>query len=284
MMKPHHNSELSRDCAKANIALVAESQQAPRFRKRLTRRTPIRSASRFVPQDPNETPEHHFPLQTISSRFAQSRFINRYDSREILILIDGSCINNGSKNQTAKPSSGGCSFTFKGPGRYGSEVEHPFKDANYNDGGMVGFPLEKCGPRGENYDATSNRAKLRAVIAALEFRDWQEEGWRRIVIATDLKYVVDGAISHLPTWVRRGWRTSKLKKVANRDLWEELNGVIENLQRRGTSISFWLLRSGSLAKTKSTLVRETKGAAREAAIEHTDETALEFTRLCGIML
>ncbi|KAF3062241.1 Ribonuclease H [Daldinia childiae] len=282
MMKHHRNSKLSRD---SNIALIAESIQTPRFRKRLTRRTPIRSASRFVPQDPNETPEHHFPLQTISSRFAQSRFINRYDSREILILVDGSCVNNGSKDQIAKPSSGGCSFTFKGPGRYGSEVEYPFKDAHYNDGGMVGFPLEKCGPGGESYDATSNRAKLRAVIAALEFRDWQEEGWQRIVVATDLKYVVDGgAISHLPTWVRRGWRTSKFKKVANRDLWEELHGVIENLQRSGTSISFWLLRSGSLAKTRSALVRETKKAARETAREHIDEIALEFTRLCGIML
>ncbi|KAI0113115.1 ribonuclease H-like protein [Daldinia grandis] len=276
MMKHHY--------PKANITLIAESRQELRFRKQLTRRTPIISASSFVPQDPNETPEHHFPLQIISSRFPQPRFINRYDSHEILILIDGSCINNGSKDRAAKPPSGGCSFTFKGPGRHGSGVEHPFKDADYNDGGMVGFPLEKFGPGGESYGATSNRAKLRAVIAALEFRDWQKEGWRRIVVATDLKYVADGAISHLPTWVRRGWRTRRSKKVANRDLWEELNGIIEDLQRRGTLISFWLLHSGSLAKARSALVRETKNAAREAAIEHTDETALEFTRLCGIML
>ncbi|KAI1478044.1 hypothetical protein F4774DRAFT_386716 [Daldinia eschscholtzii] len=179
---------------------------------------------------------------------------------------------------------GGCSFTFKGPGRYGSEVELPFKDDNYNDGGMVGFPLEECGPGGECYNATSNRAKLRAVIAALKFRAWQEEGWRRIVIATDLKYVVDSATTYLATWVRRRWRNSRSRLVANRDLWEELNGIIESLQKSGTSVSFWLLRSGSLAKTRSALVHATKAAAKEAAIEHIDEVALEFTRLCGIML
>ncbi|OTA90468.1 hypothetical protein M434DRAFT_398002 [Hypoxylon sp. CO27-5] len=266
---------------KSRIALVAESQQSPRYRRRLTRRAPVRSATLFVPQDPDETPEHHFPLQTLSARSTQSRFINRYDSREILIFIDGSCINNGSRDPTAKPPAAGCSFTYKGGG---SETAFPFMDWSHNDGGMVGFPLEKCGPGGESYNATSNRAKLRAVIAALEFRAWQEEGWRRIVVATDLEYVVDGATRYLPQWVRRRWRTRKFTPVANRDLWEELHGVIENLQRSGTLVSFWLLLRGSIAKTRSALVQETKDAAREAATMHTDATAAEFTRLCGIMV
>ncbi|KAI0839692.1 ribonuclease H-like protein [Hypoxylon sp. FL0890] len=267
--------------SKSNITLVTESRDSPRYRRRLTRRALVRPATLFVPQDPNETPEHHFPLQTLSARSTQSRFINRYDSREILILVDGSCINNGSKDPVAKPPAAGCSFTYKGGG---SEVAFPFMDVGYNDGGMVGFPLEKCGPGGESYNATSNRAKLRAVIAALEFRAWQEEGWRRVVVTTDLEYVVYGATNYLPQWVRRRWRTRRSTTVANRDLWEELQGIIEKLQRAGTLVSFWLLLPGSMAKTRSALVQETKDAAREAAMVHPDATAVEFTRLCGIML
>ncbi|KAI1777460.1 ribonuclease H-like protein [Hypoxylon cercidicola] len=233
-------------------------------RRRLARRALIRPATTFVPRDPNETPEHHFPLQTITVRSTQSRFINR---REII-----------------NSPSGGYNFTYKGPGRYGSNVALPFEDDVYNDGGTVGFPLEKSGPGGEAYDATSNRAKLRAVIAALEFSAWQEEGWRRIVVATDLEYVVFGATRWLPQWVRRRWRTRQSRKVANRDLWEELNGIIENLQRLGTSVSFWLLPPGSVAKSNSNLVRDTKVAAREAALASPDTTTAEFTRLCGIMV
>lgn len=143
--------------------------------------------------------------------------------------------------------------------------------------------MEKSGPGGEIYDATSNRAKLRAVIAALEFRAWQEEGWRRIVVATDLEYVVFGATRWLSLWLRRRWRTRK-GRVANRDLWEELHGVIENLQKLGTSVAFWLLPPGSVAKSHSMLVRDTKDAAREAALVPPDTTVVEFTRLCGIMV
>ncbi|KAI8961187.1 ribonuclease H-like protein [Daldinia sp. FL1419] len=278
----NHNSKSPSNHARAPITLLAESHQKPRYRKRLTRREPVRCASRFIP-DPMETPEHHFPLQTIPSRSREPRFINRYNSREVLILVDGSCINNGSKDPTAEPS-GGCSFMFKGPGKSGSQVEFPFKDASYNGGGTIGFPLEKCGPGGESLDATSNRAKLRAVIGALEFRPWQEEGWRRVVIVTDLKYVVDGATTYLPLWVRRRWRSRRSTKIANRDMWEELNGIIENLQGLGTLVSFWLLEPGSFAKTKSVLARETKAAAKKAAVGHSDETVSEFTRLCGIML
>ncbi|KAI6091588.1 ribonuclease H-like protein [Hypoxylon rubiginosum] len=274
-------------CGKSGgIVLVAETRQTPRYRRRLTQRAHVRPATIFVPQNPHETPEHHFPLQTITARSTQSRLINRYDSREILILVDGSCINNGNRTELGISPSGGCSFTYKGAGRHGPGTAHPFRDGVYNDdGGTVGFPLEKSGPGGEACDATSNRAKLRAVIAALEFRAWQEEGWRRIVIATDLEYIAFGATRWLPKWVRRRWRLAhKAGRVANRDLWEELNGVIESLQGRGTSVAFWLLPPGGVAKSHSALVRDTKDAAREAAQLPPDAAADEFTRLCGIMV
>ncbi|KAK0730255.1 hypothetical protein B0H67DRAFT_452205, partial [Lasiosphaeris hirsuta] len=50
---------------------------------------------------------------------------------------------------------------------------------------------------------TNNHAELRAAIAALEFRCWWGEGWERIVIATDSKYVADGATAWLLSWAAR---------------------------------------------------------------------------------
>jgi ribonuclease HI len=228
---------------------------------------------------PNETPEEHFPLQTVYTRTSQPRFVNRYDSREILLVVDGSCINNGSVSQ---PSTGGCSFAYKGAGKSGLTTTFPFSAAGQAEGGTVGFPLEQTGPGGEYHVATSNRAKLRAVIAALAFREWQEEGWNRIVVATDLEYVVFGATRWLAAWARRRWKTRKARQVANRDLWEELHGVIDRLARVGTEVSFWLIPSRGVIKQASALMQDTKDAAREAAIVHFDTSAQEFTRLCGI--
>ncbi|KAI0408358.1 hypothetical protein F4802DRAFT_409395 [Xylaria palmicola] len=260
------------------IDLLPESQQPRRVRKRLTRWSRVSTATIFTPMDPDETPEDHFPLQTVYTRTSQPRFVNRYDSREILLVVDGSCINNGSVSQQPH---GGCSFTYKGYGRAGPVTAFPFSVTGEGEGGgTVGFPLEQTGPGGEFHVPTSNRAKLRAVIAGLEFREWQEEGWKRIVIATDLEYVVFGATRWLALWARRRWKTRQARQVANRDLWEELHGIIDKLARLGTQVSFWLVSSHTHVKETSALIQDTKDAARETA--YFDTSAEEFTRLCGI--
>lgn len=176
------------------IDLLPASRQPQRIRKRLTRRSRVSTANIFRLMSSNETPEEHFPLQTVYTRTSQPRFVNRYDSWEILIVVDGSCINNGSISQ---PATGGCSFAYKGAGRSGLTTAFPFSAGE--QGGGEGGTVEQTGPGGEYYAASSNRAKLRAVIAALQFREWQEEGWRRIVLATDLEYVVFGATRWLPS-------------------------------------------------------------------------------------
>lgn len=267
--------------SRSAIHLLPESRQGKPVRKRLTRRSRVSTATIFTPMSPDETPEEHFPLQTVYTRTSQPRFVNRYDSREILLVVDGSCINNGS---ISEPSIGGCSFSYKGAGRSGLATTFPFAASGGITAGTIGFPLEQMGPGGEVHLASSNRAKLRAVIAALEFREWQEEGWRRIVVATDLEYVVFGATRWLATWVKRRWKTRKARQVANRDLWEELHGVIDRLACLGTEVSFWLNTSRGLVKEASAVMRDTKDVAREAAILHFDTSAEEFTRLCGIEL
>ena len=264
----------------ADIVLVPDSQERKPLRRRLNRRALVRPASLFVPQHPGETPDHHFPLQTVFTRTGQPRFVNRYNSHEILIVVDGSCLYNGSREYIPK---GGCSFKYKGAGGSGSAFS--FQGGQHDANGTVGFRLEDMGPGGERSDSTSNRAKLRAVIAALEFREWHEEGWRRVMVATDLEYVVFGATRWLPMWVRRRWKIRRSrKKVANRDLWEELNGIIDSLRARGTEVSFWLVPPRAAMREPSLLIQETKSAAREAAALPSDSVAAEFTRLCGIML
>ncbi|KAI1486695.1 hypothetical protein F5X96DRAFT_653948 [Biscogniauxia mediterranea] len=247
-------------------------------RKQLTKRSRIRTATMFEPMSPGETPEHHFPLQTVYTRTRQPRFVNRYDSREILLVVDGSCVNQGRRGEIP---AGGCSFTYKGPGAAEREFSGAPAPAFFfdDDGGQVGFALEE---EARGPGPSSNRAKLRAVIAALQYRAWQEEGWRRIVVATNLQYVAFGATAWLPVWVRRKWRTRKCKKVANRDLWEELSGVIEGLARLGTEVSFWLLPPQLAKHGSSPLVSDTKEVAREAAEMRYDAVMAEFRRLCGI--
>ncbi|KAI0199770.1 hypothetical protein F4808DRAFT_198839 [Astrocystis sublimbata] len=261
------------------IDLLPESRQPQRIRKRLTRRSKVSTATIFHPRSLDSTPEEHFPLQTVFTRTSQPRFVNRYDSREILLVVDGSCINNGSLSEQ---SIGGCSFAYKGAAKSGAIATFPFAALDQTEGGTVGFPLEQVGPGGESHVPSSNRAKLRAVIAALESREWQEEGWNRIVVATDLEYVVFGATRWLATWVKRRWKTRKARQVANRDLWEELHGIISRLARLGTEVSFWLIPPRSGIKKASVLMQDTKDAARDAADMHFDTSAEEFTRLCGI--
>lgn len=275
-------------------------------RRPLTRRSVVNPASLFVPYSPLETPETHFPLQTVFLRSPFPRMINRYNSKEILLVIDGSCLNNGSKDPALAPV-GGCSFIYKTAGSSSVDQEAgtastglssgtvrtrttlPFVGGGEGITGKVGFRLERQGPDGRIANHTSNRAKLRAAIAALEFRAWYGEGWHRIVVATDLEYLVYGATEWLPVWVHRRWRNRGGRKVANRDLWEELQGRIEALREYGTEVSFWLVPSQRREREVRDLpgwamVKEAKEAAREAAEINPMETTEEFTKLCGLMV
>jgi ribonuclease HI len=140
----------------------------------------------------------------------------------MLIYTDGACLGNGQANPRA-----GCGVVFREerPGRMGH----------------FAFPLELQGPTGHPRPQTSNRAELRAVIAALQFRFWAGEGWTKVVIATDSEYVVEGATSWIKGWIRNGWRTSTGRPVKNEDLWKCLLGWCEDAAttRAKTKLEFW---------------------------------------------
>ncbi|KAI9041813.1 ribonuclease H-like domain-containing protein [Aspergillus affinis] len=177
--------------------------------------------TRFRPPSTHATPQSLFP-PTIGRRSSPAvcRFINATNPRQFLIYTDGACLDNGGANPRA-----GWSFVFKP-----STEDRP---------GYVRQPLETKGPSGEAYGQTSNRAELRAVIAALGFRAWPGEGCNNLVIATDSEYVVEGVISWVRGWIRRGWMTRMGTAVKNRDLWECLLGEIERWHEQGLDVAFW---------------------------------------------
>ncbi|KXH41274.1 RNase H domain-containing protein [Colletotrichum nymphaeae SA-01] len=182
------------------------------------------------------------------------RFINRYDTSEALIYTDGACFGNG--NAAAR---GGSAFIFK--------------PVYANDqSGRVAFKLEDQGPDGKTYRHTSNRAELRAAVAALRYRAWSGEGFRSIVIATDSTYVVNGATDWARAWVKKGWRLSTGENVKNRDLWEALLLNVERLHDQSVSVRFWWIPR----KFNHEADRAAKGAASIPA------PRIEFGDLIGV--
>lgn len=179
--------------------------------------------TKFHPPSTSDTPESLFP-PGISNRAVPPvcRFIHPTNPRQFLIYTDGACLDNGRVNPRA-----GCSFVFRPSTQQSQGL------------GYTRFPLENRGPTGEVHPQTSNRAELRAVIAALRFRFWPGEGFNSLIIATDSEYVVEGMTSWVRGWLRRGWRTRTGTAVKNRDLWECLLGEIERWDDNGMQIKFW---------------------------------------------
>jgi ribonuclease HI len=182
------------------------------------------------------------------------RYIHRTDSRKCLILTDGACLDNGKANPRA-----GWAFV-DGPGDPGKP---PRTGASR---------LENTGPFGDPGIQSSNRAELRAVIAALRFQSWAGEGFNTIVIATDSEYVAVGSTQWAKTWLKNGWRTAGNADVKNKDLWEMLLGEVERHHDQGVSIQFW-----RIPRAWNTVADE---AAKKAATENAIDQWSEMMGVC----
>ncbi|EEU43775.1 uncharacterized protein NECHADRAFT_82905 [Fusarium vanettenii 77-13-4] len=199
---------------------------------------------RFNPPKPRSEPLELFPpTPTVSGHV---RFIHRNDGNRVLAYTDGACINNGQLEPRA-----GWAVVF---GKPGSDQE--------GSQNVVSSRLENEGPFGDDSVATSNRAELRAAIAALRVCDWHDEGFKNIVIATDSSYVVQGATSWAKNWVRKGWTTRVGGNVKNKDLWDLLLGEVERLKQQGLSVDLW-----NIPRENNT---EADAAAKQAAQNEID--------------
>ncbi|KAG9241283.1 RNase H domain protein [Calycina marina] len=174
----------------------------------------------------------------------EHRLIRAADSREILIYATGTCLSNGQDLPKA-----GCCFVYR------SSAYTQRGDLTH--GGTIRFRLEYKGPSGQHYRQTGNRAALRSVLAALQFRDWSKdcnESWRSIVIATDSKYVASNATERVKIWEGENWLTydDELKchvDIKNQDLWNSLMERIAELQSAGVRIRFWNITEDLNART-----------------------------------
>lgn len=310
---------------------TTSSRTSSRSRRDSSPPPTIQPATIFHPHDPTLTPEAHFPPQLVSisvstptrqtgstiSTARVRRFVNRFNNREILLAIDGSCVNNGRHADKLAEPVGGCAFMFRGgddertatsvsslttatssssyvtarenPATGSSPLSSPFSRTSSmssnpairrnhaaNTPNPIAFRYSTSPPQPPHHkkgpEPTSNRAKLCAVIAALEFRPWGQtqhqpngssrtqiqgggENWHRVVILTDLEYVVFGATRWLPQWVARQWRKPRNNRgsgpggrwYGNRDLWGALQRRVEELRDGGCEVSFWLVRRGGAA-------------------------------------
>lgn len=178
---------------------------------------------KFKPPRDGDSPQTLFPARySTAASPPVLRFIHASDPKQFLIYTDGACLNNGQTNPRA-----GCSFVYR------PSTEEP------RVLGHADLRLENKGPTGKLHQQTSNRAELRAVIAALRYRAWWGEGCTTLVIATDSEYVVKGATSWVRGWLRRGWKTRMGHAVKNRDLWEALLGEFKEHDYWRTKVKFW---------------------------------------------
>ena len=69
---------------------------------------------------------------------------------------------------------------------------------------------------------TNNKMELIAAITALETLEHTSE----ITIFTDSKYVMNGIQTWLPGWKKNNWKTSSKKPVKNKELWMQLDNLI----------------------------------------------------------
>jgi len=78
--------------------------------------------------------------------------------------------------------------------------------------------------KGIQQQTTNNRMELIAVIKGL--KSIQESA--DIEITTDSMYVNNGINQWINNWKNNGWKTAAKKPVKNKDLWQELDELVQN--------------------------------------------------------
>jgi len=88
-----------------------------------------------------------------------------------------------------------------------------------------GHEKEMCGGEAST---TNNRMEMTAVIRALEALKRTSS----ITVYTDSQYVMKGVQEWMPNWKARGWKTADKKPVKNVDLWQHLDGLLQQHEVR----------------------------------------------------
>ena len=97
---------------------------------------------------------------------------------------------------------------------------------------------------GRDEHTTNNRMELQAVISAISFLVEYELLTLnfKCVLYTDSAYVLNGATKWVQGWKNRGWLTIQKQEVLNRDLWEKLSYLLDDMP--GDEFIEWKLLGG----------------------------------------
>lgn len=180
--------------------------------------------------------------------YRAARYVSVTNPQQVLVYTAGACIDYGLPTARAA-----WSFIFR--------PDAP--DAN------ISMRLEMDGPQ------TLHRAELRAAIGALQYREWNKEGFRSIVIATNSDYVFRGATEWAWKWEKNGWKNLQDGyPVANRGLWEKFMKEVKRLESIGVEPKFWYISN------------EWNEAALEMANNCTSKKDAEptFSKLVGVLV
>ena len=112
------------------------------------------------------------------------------DNKKVEIFTDGACKGN------------------PGPGGWGALLRYGNKEKEIN---------------GYEPSTTNNIMELTAVIEALK----QIKKSYDINITTDSTYVKNGITDWIQNWKNNGWKTASKKNVKNKELWIELDSLIQ---------------------------------------------------------
>jgi ribonuclease HI len=83
--------------------------------------------------------------------------------------------------------------------------------------------------------ATNNQMELTAPIEALGYIKKNDLG-KDIEIVSDSKYVILGITEWIFNWQKNNWRNAAKKPVVNRELWEVLYDLVEELKPKWTYV------------------------------------------------
>lgn len=136
-------------------------------------------------------------------------------SHDVAIFIDGACIGNGS------------GYARAGMGVYFGP------DSQYNISERLEYGAQ-----------TNQRAELNAAILALEkVTSLLEDGDLRtqnVVLISDSSYVVQSMTDWVFKWRNNGWANHRGYEVTNRDDFEKLDDLIDDLDgEHGVEVKFW---------------------------------------------
>ena len=79
---------------------------------------------------------------------------------------------------------------------------------------------------GHEQFTTNNRMEMLAVIEGLKYL----KNYSSIIIHTDSKYVLEGITNWITNWKQNNWKSSNKKDVKNKDLWIELDALVNKFK------------------------------------------------------